>query len=843
MTQPTRESRQEALRRCQLLFHNARDIVLFIRPDGRIVEANRAAVAEYGYTYEELLRMRVHDLRPDDTQQEIPAQMEAARTQGITFETVHRRKDGTTFPVEVSACASVLNGEPILLSTVRNITARRRVERVRELLREIDHLILQRKPVSTLVQTICDRLAEVFGYTLVWVGRKEADGRVSVLAHAGVAAGFLEGIDVRWDESPAAMGPTGTAIRTARTQLMDLRGERSRHWHDRVRRFDLRQGLSIPLAAEGTTLGALSLYTVDERAFDEDIIAHLETFANQVAISLLAARDQEQLRLRTVALEEAANAVVMTDRSGTILWVNPAWSRLTGYSAEEAVGQNPRILKSGSHPPQFYRRLWETILAGKTWQGELYNRRKDGTIYVEEQTITPVRDAAGRITHFIAIKQDITERKRAEEHLRYLAMHDPVTNLLNRRALSEALERVCARTEARGALLLLDMDNFKLVNDTLGHVAGDNLLVYVSHQLRRMLRPAALLARWGGDEFAALLEEVTPEEAAAIAEQLREAVRESRFHQEMAGLPLSISVGIAPIDGTRSPEQVLNMADFALYTAKEEGKNRVVVYQEESERGAEVAQIRRWAVHIREALLQNRLLLQFRPVVRLQTGEPAYHEATVRLRLPDGQVVLPREFIPAAERLGMVPAIDRWVADRALELLDRQPDLRLVISLSGLSLSDESLLSYVEGRLQKRPDLATRLGFQITETAAVRDMRTAREWMRRVSELGCQFILRHFGSGYCSLTYLKAIPLHCVTIAGAVVERLPEDRTDFALVKALTEAAHALGAGVVAEAVDAPEVADLLREIGVEYAQGALFGEPAAAPQPSPVRRKAAGSR
>lgn len=395
-----------ALRRYELLSEHTRDIVLFIRPDGRILEANRAAVQAYGYSRRELLAMTVTDLRAEHTIPEVPDQMVQAKAGGITFETMHRRRDGSTFPVEVSSSPSEIGG--VLLSVIRDITARKRTEKTQALLGEIDHRLLEREPTPNILQMICDRMADLLGYTLVWIAMKQPGGEVGVLAHAGVAAGFLEGMTVRWDETPEGLGPTGAAIRLGQTQLVPISSRRWDVFRHRAEQFGIQTGLSLPLNARGETLGALSLYAIRPDAFDEALIAELSHFANQVAISLLAARDQEQIRLLMAALDAAANAVVMTDLKGNIQWVNRAFTDLTGYTREEAMGANPRVLKSGTHGEEFYRRMWESITEGKVWRGEVQNRRKDGTVYTEEMTITPVRGAHGAITHFIAIKQEIT---------------------------------------------------------------------------------------------------------------------------------------------------------------------------------------------------------------------------------------------------------------------------------------------------------------------------------------------------------------------------------------------------------------------------------------------------
>ncbi|HWI62301.1 MAG TPA: EAL domain-containing protein [Symbiobacteriaceae bacterium] len=813
-----------ALRRYELLSELTRDIVLFIRPDGQIIEANRAACVAYGYTRSELLALRIHDLRAAQSLPLVDEQMAEARAHGITFETVHRRKDGSPFPVEVSSSPSPIGG--ILLSLVRDITHRKRVETTQALLAEIDRQILEQHPLPVILHTVCEKLSELFGYALVWIAVKQPEGSVGILAHAGVAHEFLQNVTIRWDDTPEGHGPTGLAIRTGQIQQMQVHDPSVQAFRDQAGNHGLHSSLSLPLTVRAETIGALTFYSKSESAFDDTTVAELKRFADQVAISMLASRDQEELHLRTAALEAAANAVVITNSDGEILWVNRAFTELTGYSAREALHQNPRILKSGNQGDHFYKQMWDMILAGRIWRGELYNRRKDGTLYAEEMTITPVRSRAGVITHFVAVKQDISERKRQEEQLRHLAMHDPVTDLANRRALEETLERAINRAKLgpHGALLLLDLDNFKQVNDTLGHAAGDQLLVAIAGRLRHRVRPFDLLARWGGDEFAVLLENATPEEAAAISQRLIDAVDEAR--RDLPDYPnrLGVSIGVVSIDGQADWASVLTVADRALYSAKEAGGNRACVLQP----GA-AAPVRAQGIdRLRQALAAGQFKLYYQPVIRLSTGRAEYHEALLRLRGDDGVLQLPGSFLPAAQRAGFMPELELWVVEQALAQLKANPSLRICVNLADASVSDHELLEQIVQRVKAAGSAGLRLAFELSETAAVRDMAQAQRAIWRLRGLGCRFALDDYGTGFSSLNYLSSLPVDCVKLAGPLMRHLDTSPVDRAMVQAVTSVAHSLGREVVAEWVESGPVADVLRSLGVEYAQGFYYGAPSA---------------
>lgn len=335
-----------------------------------------------------------------------------------------------------------------------------------QLVSEIDQLLWRNAPWADVLQHVCTELCRLFGCALVWVTTQSSDGAVEISARSGRATNTAAGL--------ASACPC----------------------------------LSVPLLSQGEHLGVLTLHPDAGQTLSPAAVAQLRDFAGHLAASLLAARHRDQIRLQTAALDAAANGITITDRQGIIQYVNPAFAELTGYTAADIVGRTPNVLKSGRHPPAFYRRLWQTISAGKVWRGEMHNRRRDGSLYIDEQTITPVKGPDGAITHFISIRWDVSEQRRQEERIQHLATHDPLTNLPNRRVMLEHLQRIVARCK-RGpcaVLLVLDIDNFQLLNDTAGHHAGDQVLVEVARLAAGMLRAGDLLTRMGSDEFAALLE-------------------------------------------------------------------------------------------------------------------------------------------------------------------------------------------------------------------------------------------------------------------------------------------------------------------------------------------------
>jgi diguanylate cyclase (GGDEF)-like protein/PAS domain S-box-containing protein len=548
-------------------------------------------------------------------------------------------------------------------------------------------------------------------------------------------------------------------------------------------------------------------------------------------------RFEQQMRLQATALGTAANAIVITDRHGVITWVNPAFTRLTGYTASEAIGQTSRILKSGVHDAAYYEALWSTVLGGGVWQSEQVNRRKDGSLYTEEQTITPVRDDWGQITHFVDIKQDISERKQNEQRLSYLASHDTLTGLPNRHALERALEQAVARARRgpTGALLFLDLDNFKLVNDTLGHAAGDQLLVALSQVLMERLRDGDILARIGGDEFAVLLEHATLGEAREVAERLRDSVDSYSYQMAGRSFTLGVSIGLARILGRHEPQILLAQADTAMYTAKEGGRNRVAVYRPGESSLQGLSEANQWIPRIRDALRDDGLTLYFQPVFRLSDLSVNHHEALLRMTGPAGEIILPGEFIAAAERFGLMQPIDHWVVREAIRQLERYPEARLVVNLSGHSRVDDDLMALIENELRAHGVEPARLGFEITETAAVQDLARAEFWVRRLKALGCQFALDDFGVGFTSFGYLRSLPVDQIKIDGSFIRNIDQDAGSRDIVLAMHSLARALGKETVAEAVENEATLAVLRGIGVTYVQGYYLGPPQPTLDRSPV--------
>lgn len=810
------------------LLRQSRDVLLFTRLDGVIVDANEAAIATYGWSRQELLGLPLSVICGDSTASEYTARSILDRGGCLLREAVHHRKDGTALTVEVCAILNGSGRQRTVLVVVRDISDRVNKEATGKLLHEIDRWILWGLPLNDILTATSDRLAELHSGAVVRFSLTEENGTVRMAQRTGEGAEGQDWSTAHCDDSDDEQGPTCVAIRTGEVQFRCLVDDASSTpWQDLALKLGFREVVAIPLVARGSRLGALSMLA-REGTITPAVIQLLCGFADQVAISVLSAATYSELALQRVALEAAANAIVVTDREGIIRRVNPAFTRLTGHSAEQACGQSLRILKSGSQSDAFYRQMWSTILAGDLWQGELHNRRRDGSIYLEEETIQPVRNERGEITHFVAIKVDITNRRRQEERIQHVAMHDALTDLPNRRLLSETLERVIhqVRRGRNAALMVVDIDHFKTANDILGHAVGDVLLRQVGDLITGALRPGDFVARVGGDEFAILLEDSTSDEALSAADRLKSDFEALRFCYEEHRMGVSASIGVVALTPDSVAEDVLIQAENALHQSKEMGRNRVMLYEAGSDNSARSLEGSRLADDIREALQGEGFELVFQPVVDLVSGVAAHHEVLLRLRKRDGSIEYPERFLQAAERCGLLAQVDAWVVGRVAAILGQRRDLRMFVNLSGQSLIDLALLERIEWLIREHRIQPGHLTFEITEATAVKDIVTAQHWVARLKALGCEFALDDFGVGFSSLSYLRFFAVDFIKIDKSFVKTIHEDATSRALVVAVKNVAQALGKEVIAEGVECAGHAQVLRDVGIGRAQGYYWGIP-----------------
>jgi diguanylate cyclase (GGDEF)-like protein/PAS domain S-box-containing protein len=602
-----------------------------------------------------------------------------------------------------------------------------------------------------------------------------------------------------------------------------------------------------------------------ECAILRNLLAHT-TRAYEEQVAALS-REKE---LAQVTLASIGDGVIAAGEDGRVRFLNPVAEQLTGWPAAEAAGRAlaevlplvdeatglaapvdvPGALAEGQpHDPE--RRM---VLV-----------RPDGQRFAVEHSAAPIRSGDGRTIGLVIVFQDVTDHRLLALQLAHQATHDPLTGLLNRQAFDEHLRGLLAAprgTGIRHCLLYMDLDQFKLVNDTCGHLAGDELLRRIAAYLVEEVRDGDLVARLGGDEFGVLLPGCPVEPGRRIAERIHRAIGGSRFDWQDKSFAVGVSIGLVPIQpGADNLAQVLSAADHACYVAKEKGRNRVQLYQRDDAEVVRRTDEMNWVVRIHKTLEEGRFRLYAQRIRRLVGAgpEPLFFEVLLRMVDENGEVLPPTPFVRAAERYGLMRDIDHWVVLRVLDVLEAQPASYLAglgtcaVNLSAVSVSDESFLELVRRELESRAVPPEKLCFEITETAAVGNPAQAQRLIRELSALGCRFALDDFGSGMASYSKLKALRVSFLKIDGTFIRDLTTNPLDRAMVDSINQMAHVLGIRTVAEGVSGLALLQKLEALGVDYAQGFGVEEPrpieelvVTGSSPAPRERsrpRAAGSR
>ncbi|WP_448645542.1 phosphodiesterase DibA [Pseudomonas mohnii] len=548
--------------------------------------------------------------------------------------------------------------------------------------------------------------------------------------------------------------------------------------------------------------------------------------------------DRERLRQAAAVFDCTREGVLVTNHDGLIVHVNRAFIQITGYQSEEVLGQRPNLFKSGRHPAAFYQAMFATLQSKGEWSGEIWNRRKSGEIYPQWQTIRLIHDDRGRLSHFVAVFSDISAIKNSEHELIRLAHHDPLTDLPNRLLFTDRAQQALtsAQAQKRGcALLMVDLDHFKMINDSLGHTIGDHMLKAVAERLAAMFGPGITLARLGGDEFAVLAESC-PQlvQAAALAQRIIDGLKEPFLIDEHQ-LFINTSIGISLFPGDAlSAEQLLRNADSALFKAKSAGRNGYALYTEELT--AHAQQRVELAFELRRALEQQQLRVFYQPVHDLKTSRMIGVEALVRWEHPERGLVSPAEFIPVAERTGLIAEIDAWVMQQACQQMCQWQQAGVALSFVAVNVSSRlfarrELYQQVAQVLRDTGLDPAYLELEVTESAVMEDPEVALEQMHRLRELGVRLAIDDFGTGYSSLLRLKRLPVQKLKIDQGFVAGLPGDEDDGAIVRVIIALAHSMGMQVQAEGIEQVEQAALLLELGSHLGQGYWFGRPVPALQ------------
>ena len=795
-----RKKMEERLELTQFASDYAPDSILWLDEQARICYANEAALHCHGFSKEELLSMTIHDLDPDFPPDVWLAHWhELQHKGGITLETRHRRRDGSVFPIEVSANFVKFGDKEYNIAYHRDITERKQSEAAlrysEQRLRDVSEAsgeYLWEIDINRGYTYVSNRSIDVKGYT-----------PDQLLGHA-----------------PAEFMPPEEVEKVAR--IVNLAISKNQPFKLQHRNI--------------TPSGAILWEEVSGVPYHDDagILLGLRGTGRNITGRKLK---EEQLRVAAAAFE-THEAIMITDARGTIIKVNQAFQRITGYSEEEVLGENPRILSAGRNDKSFYTEMWQQLTTRGRWRGEIWDKRKSGHIYPKWMTITAVRDDNGVTTEYVAIFSDITQRKQDEDEIRNLAFYDALTRLPNRRLLLDRLHAALsasARSKRFGAVLFLDMDRFKTLNDTLGHDYGDLLLTQVAERIKLCVREIDTVARLGGDEFVVLIEEIAPvaEEAskhiAIIAEKIRSALalpyRLKNEHHHS-----SPSIGVCLYSGDEeSTDDLLKHADIAMYQAKNSGRNAVRFFDPLMQ---QVVESRVTLENdLRHALPNEQLQLHYQ--IQVDDNHRAIGaEALVRWTHPIRGMVSPAHFIPVAEESSLIIAIGEWVLDTACRQLAVWADspltcnLTLAVNVSAQQFKQTGFVEHIAELIQTYSIVPQRLKLELTESVVLNDVNDIIQKMHALKVHGIRLSLDDFGTGYSSLSYLKQLPLDQLKIDQSFVRDIVTDPNDAVMVQTIIDMAQNFRLNVIAEGVETEAQLAFLKQNGCMCYQGYYFGKP-----------------
>ena len=764
------------------------------------LDVNQAAVEHYGYTRDEFLAMTLKDLRPAA---DVPGLLEhiLPKTPGLTHSGIwrHCKQDGTTIDVEITSHTLVYADKQAKVVAVNDVTQRLQTEAA---LRQAEakYRSIFENAIEGIFQTTPDgrylsanpALARILGY----------DSAESLITSISNIEQQLYVDPNQRVEFIALLEQNGT-VSGFETQV--YRQDGSIIW------------ISKNARAIKTESGTLLYY----EGYVENITKRKQT---------------EALQARFTAIMEATTDIVgISDLQGNSLYLNQAGRKLRGLSKNQELTSR----KIAAAHPEWAKKIIQTegipaALAGEVWTGETAVLTSDGQEIPVSQVILAHRSPEGKVEFLATIMRDISDRKQLEAQLAYLAHHDPLTGLLNRRHFQQQLEQYLAlaqRYDYCGALLFIDLDEFKDINDTLGHQAGDALLQSLAKLLQTQLRETDILARLGGDEFAIMLPQTSAAGVHLLTQRLWEALQHHVVIVNGKPIRISASIGVTLFpDHGNTADELLAHADLAMYKAKENGRNCLSVYTPDANWRSQVEAKTTWKNRIREALEQDRFVLYHQPISDLHNDQTSRHELLLRLLAPTGEIMLPNTFLPIAESSGLICQIDRWVVYQAIHLIAAAAsighDLQLEVNLSGKSLVDDELLLLIQRELASTGINPASLILEITETVAIANIDRTQKFIRALKQIGCKFALDDFGMGYASFSQLKQLPVDYLKIDGSFIRNLPVDAADQHVVKAIVEFSHGLAKSTIAEFVGDEGTVQLLRCLGVDGAQGYYIGQP-----------------
>jgi diguanylate cyclase (GGDEF)-like protein/PAS domain S-box-containing protein len=545
--------------------------------------------------------------------------------------------------------------------------------------------------------------------------------------------------------------------------------------------------------------------------------------------------EKERVKNYSMVIEQSHDAIMVTDAVGKIEYVNERFTEITGYVLNEILGQNSRMVQPEWVSESKEKEFLETLEKGCAWRSEVRYKKKNNETYWAFESVSFMKDMNGKVTHYLLTHRDISQEHELSQKLSFQARHDALTGLVNRREFEKRIEHLLLSSKnnnAKHAVCFIDLDQFKIVNDTCGHVAGDELLRQISSSLMQVVRKRDTLARLGGDEFGIVFEHCSLENAYRVTNTLLDTVQNFQFSWGEHSFKLGASIGLVEIkENMFTLTGLLKAADTACYMAKDAGRNRVQVYQADDSNMVQRQGEMQWFTKINVALEKNLFCLYAQVIEPVQDDSNNHHELLIRMLDKDGGIIPPGAFLPCAERYNLASKLDRWVINNAFNFMATHEEFQkqinfCSINLSGQSLTEDGFLDFVVESLLESSISREKICFEITETAAISNLNIAIKFISTLKDMGCRFALDDFGSGLSSFGYLKSLPVDYLKIDGMFVKDIVDDPIDFAMVKSINEIGHVMGMKTIAEFVENGAIKEMLKKLGVDYVQGYGIGKP-----------------
>lgn len=827
------------------------DETLVVECSGIVRQVNEAVRRVANKDKEDCIGASCHELQHDPSTDEADCDICKSINAGenLTKSVFYNAQQEQWFEVTLSP---VSHGDHSLamVHVRRNITveveAQQRSEIFNRLYTVLSHTnkaIANASSRQMLFADICEFAVRYGGFKMAWIGLIN-NQVVKPQVHAGDETGYLSTMEIRVDESALARGPVGRAAKLNQVVCVNntqLDADFA-PWQDAAKERGFQALAAVPLTVNNKVIGIYSIYSEKSDVFDDKMISLLASLGRDMSSAMLRLqerqkRQQAEAKIQQLSqvVEQNAHAILITDTDFKIEYVNRAFTVLTGYLLQEILHKTPMLLRSRYTDDDTYEDINRTLKAGREWSGQIRNQRKDGSLYWSLQSITPIKNEDDDVTHYVFTSEDNTDLHDAQQTIEQLAFYDPLTNLPNRRLLSDRLQQALEHAQREPgsmiAVMVFDLDNFKTVNDSLGHNYGDELLKHVAHIFQSQVRSEDTVSRQGGDEFTIVLAgmsqiEKIAEIADGILQKLSHPINLSG-HQVVIGT--SIGIAVYPNDA-QSYDELLRNADMAMYHAKEEGKNNFQFFMPDMNKQAHHRLL--LENKLRHAIEQNHFQLFYQPQVDLKTGDIIGTEALIRWFDPEQGMISPAEFIPLAEDTGLIGQIGDWViqtACREMKALQDKgfPKIKVAVNVSAFQFRHgKHLLKVISDALEEYQYSPKLLALELTESILIDDIKETLITLNALRDLKITLAIDDFGTGYSSLSYLKQLPIDILKIDQSFIRDITTDMSDKAIVGAIIAMAQQLEIDVLAEGVETLEHHAVLQAKGCDYVQGYLYCKP-----------------